>query len=192
MALFAPPAPKPAEPAAPASNDAVDASQSKRLDPQTALLRRQNRAWRLHDDKGLTIAHIAQRMGEPKHVVAEWVEIARDRAELAQLEQELRRVPNQPFRDEFLRQAAGDPTTTYASVAQRAGVDPQTGRQRLADGTEVARLLGLRDMPAQRRKGANAGQRDLPAYRLETVTRESAEALARGLGVMDRLPQFGL
>jgi len=53
-------------------------------------------------------------------------------------------------------------------------------------------MLGLRDMPAQRRKGAHAGQDDLPAYRLETVTRESAEALARGLGVMDRLPQFGL
>jgi hypothetical protein len=189
MALFAPPAQTPDQPAAPARPDTPT---PRRLDPQTALLRRQNRAWRLHDERGLAIAHIAERLGEPKHVIAEWVEIARDRAELAQLEQELRRVPNEPFRAEFLRQAAGDPTTTYASVAQRAGVDPESGRQRLADGTEVARLLGLRDMPAQARKGANRGQDDLPAYRLQTVTRESAEALARGLGVIDRLPQFGL
>jgi hypothetical protein len=134
--------------------------------PCPACNARRQRAVRLVEHHGLSVADTAAQMGLTAARVERLLEEEADRRTVVQFRQD--KVDNAPLRQRFLERRRRDPALTSAELAHRLGTSP----------IQVERWLGLRPTAAKvDRRG-----RAYPGRVLTTISVENAGRLARAMG----------
>jgi hypothetical protein len=136
--------------------------------PCPACAARRRRAVRLVNDRGLSVADAARRMGLPATRVERLLEEDADRRALAALR--LSQVSNAPLRQRFRERQRAAPPLTASELARRLNTSP----------IQVQRWLGLAaTAPKTDRHGQTYPPRILTSIHVETAGR-----LARAMGYL--------